>query len=1166
MSSQRPDYTDTDSLQVNQKVEHFKSCIGQSIGEKSKKRIAAILNDIEQLSDAEKFFLYIQLPNGKDSATDIAKPRVPGNMFGKKAELEVAQTYTWIQSHLEEDPTVSLQKHEVYEEYKRFCQASKFEQLCVADFGKAMKHVFPKVKPRRLGQRGNSKYCYSGLKMKLSVAPPSLPCLEDSATNDNQVVKNEFNSVEIEKAEQKSSTVDASSENVVLDWAGKMLDYQFMTIQELSLHLKHHCSVGSGKQHLKECLSEMDGENHSNREQRKKCPEHSSKIAAKATSNASGGKNKKSRKLTNAKVEANVIIAKDEQSVVAVKTEPRDDGPSFMSPRTVLPSISQVVAACPQNKLPMAYTATHVSPVSSISSIIVLPSLPQVKMAGQPSSTDVTSPGCRYSNTASPFTLKYKKIQPKPDGVSRSCSATESFFALNYCDEASLRRRHSLSTIDGHVVAASVTDNGNNMSDHQVQQAKRHSDEQDAAASVSKKRFVDMIQISNAEIATLEGVDIGLSIPNTLNMTHNSNSTGSNIADDTGSSTSLSPIFHAEKDPVYHSNPVAGSQAADELEDGALLECSSDNSNQQDGHEATCDTVQLSQLRKLLEQNLPRSTKNQEGGGGAVQVCRDILSESTLRSNETAMPAINYGLTQASINLDNGLITHECVSKSNSNDVFDVIREMSGAMEQPSMTLENFSMTTSDGLVDPTLLLNVQTQVPSVPASPNARRRAFNFQPISPRNTPTIPENTQLAMYPSGIDHGVKSQISPSQTNAAKHSVGVGPSQPASATNSPFMSPRSTPVPHSRSRHNSGQSFTVFTSRQATPYQNLIDSGVSSIASSPFISPQSTPVPVSARMRNSSGHVIQRTALNRTRHSSGPGGPYNVSVFPVCRSASFSPMSNLPHEGYGTSTGIVSFAAADQGFHFTALRQNSAGSLGSVTTIGTSISSPSEPLSPNVVYADSNSETNEVFQNERRFRVANRRQPRNRHMSSPYSYNPPTGEVFAVQNKSLHIEEAIKSDCEANSHNNSSCYGATNHVTDNTSLLIGQDELNGSSKSYQATPAYGHAFAFASSKASDVLVEDMCVHPPVSGQDVMVSGVEMSKHLESWQSRSVSSLIREEANGIGVRRNLNDFLSSTPLEDDLQTTLEDLRDCDNDFSRFAQELEAMGGTNEDVLP
>lgn len=104
--------------------------------------------------------------------------RKGGNPFGKKADVEVSQTYTWIQSHLEEDSSVSLPKHEVYEEYKAFCEANKFEPLCVADFGKAMKHVFPKVKPRRLGQRGNSKYCYSGLRKKLKLECPELPDLD----------------------------------------------------------------------------------------------------------------------------------------------------------------------------------------------------------------------------------------------------------------------------------------------------------------------------------------------------------------------------------------------------------------------------------------------------------------------------------------------------------------------------------------------------------------------------------------------------------------------------------------------------------------------------------------------------------------------------------------------------------------------------------------------------------------------------------------------------------------------------------------------------------------------------------------------------------------------------------------------------------------------------
>ena len=40
-----------------------------------------------------------------------------------------------------------------------------------------MKQVFASVRPRRLGQRGSSKYCYSGLKKRSALDPPSLPDL-----------------------------------------------------------------------------------------------------------------------------------------------------------------------------------------------------------------------------------------------------------------------------------------------------------------------------------------------------------------------------------------------------------------------------------------------------------------------------------------------------------------------------------------------------------------------------------------------------------------------------------------------------------------------------------------------------------------------------------------------------------------------------------------------------------------------------------------------------------------------------------------------------------------------------------------------------------------------------------------------------------------------------
>lgn len=42
-----------------------------------------------------------------------------------------------------------------------------------------MKQVYPKVRPRRLGTRGNSRYCYSGLRRCIKLKPPKLPDLTD---------------------------------------------------------------------------------------------------------------------------------------------------------------------------------------------------------------------------------------------------------------------------------------------------------------------------------------------------------------------------------------------------------------------------------------------------------------------------------------------------------------------------------------------------------------------------------------------------------------------------------------------------------------------------------------------------------------------------------------------------------------------------------------------------------------------------------------------------------------------------------------------------------------------------------------------------------------------------------------------------------------------------
>ncbi|XP_022668160.1 RFX-like DNA-binding protein RFX1 isoform X2 [Varroa jacobsoni] len=148
----------------------------QLVSAGAKERIERILNDVSQLSDVEKLYLYLRLPGGAKVTQNNPASFYP--LLGKKSHSQVGHTYAWIRGHLEEDRDVSLPKQEVYNEYKAYFEAHSLEALCTADFGKVMKHVFPGVRARRLGERGNSRYCYSGLSKKVKSESPSTINLE----------------------------------------------------------------------------------------------------------------------------------------------------------------------------------------------------------------------------------------------------------------------------------------------------------------------------------------------------------------------------------------------------------------------------------------------------------------------------------------------------------------------------------------------------------------------------------------------------------------------------------------------------------------------------------------------------------------------------------------------------------------------------------------------------------------------------------------------------------------------------------------------------------------------------------------------------------------------------------------------------------------------------
>ncbi|XP_071788821.1 uncharacterized protein [Asterias amurensis] len=198
-----------------------------------KRRIDAIVGDVNKFSDLEKLLLYLKLPtsgiNGLDS--HHLKSTSPSLTVTR---IEQTQAFNWIHSHLEECSETSLPKHEVYEDYRVYCESASRRVLSQADFGKIMKNVFPKVKPRRLGTRGNAKYCYSGLRKKSDIQPPSLPSMDSP----RKIGPNDFSrSSSLCKCGEEQHQLNLANTAVICEWADKIFGSRFQTTDELAHHL-----------------------------------------------------------------------------------------------------------------------------------------------------------------------------------------------------------------------------------------------------------------------------------------------------------------------------------------------------------------------------------------------------------------------------------------------------------------------------------------------------------------------------------------------------------------------------------------------------------------------------------------------------------------------------------------------------------------------------------------------------------------------------------------------------------------------------------------------------------------------------------------------------------------------------------------------------------------
>ncbi|NXA57491.1 RFX5 protein, partial [Nothocercus julius] len=146
-------------------LQKLRSTISKSVQNK----VASILQDVQKFSDNDKLYLYLQLPSGPSLGEKS------GNLdLSSLSTAEYMHACNWIRNHLEEHTDICLPKQDVYDAYKRYCDNLCCRPLNTANFGKIIREIFPNIKARRLGGRGQSKYpstCTAGLGSAGSCSP-----------------------------------------------------------------------------------------------------------------------------------------------------------------------------------------------------------------------------------------------------------------------------------------------------------------------------------------------------------------------------------------------------------------------------------------------------------------------------------------------------------------------------------------------------------------------------------------------------------------------------------------------------------------------------------------------------------------------------------------------------------------------------------------------------------------------------------------------------------------------------------------------------------------------------------------------------------------------------------------------------------------------------------
>ena len=290
------------------------------------------------------------------------------------------------------------------------------------------------------------------------------------------------------------------------------------------------------------------------------------------------------------------------------------------------------------------------------------------------------------------------------------------------------------------------------------------------------------------------------------------------------------------------------------------------------------DDHKISQLRRLLAKNFQPPSMNMVSSNSAFKPA--IKPEpntwtsypESSQEAEGSAPASSLS-SRRRVSFNHPLIVED-VQENNGSEMMPESGQIN-----PNVTVTNNSNaigTTTPGAAVSQIAAAIATTAGNgliAGQSPGTRKRHFSFQPISPRQA----------------------------------------SLPQSPSASPFISPRSTPVPMMRSRHSSGSALPLHLlpsggsvvlgpggqkfNSSSSDISRAATFGSASESSTPFISPHGTPIPF-----NRSRHNSAQGRLCRSRHSSGVAPyRYNMTFSPMALNNLNNPYSPQPATPVGTT-------------------------------------------------------------------------------------------------------------------------------------------------------------------------------------------------------------------------------------------------------------------------